>query len=162
MFTGRTITANELKALSHDLVVDYHDDKMDEPYDDAGYCTCWLCQEIAPRIVAAANVIERLEAENAELRAAVAWESQRVDALHLAAANDEADMKDLRAENAALRAENNKLRFLNAVAEKAFDEGGATMDRASDEIERLLADNAALRARLDTCCEALMVDAEGR
>lgn len=72
------------------------------------------------------------------------------------------DYEQLRAENAALRAENNKLRFLNAVAEKAFDEGGATMDRASDEIERLLADNAALRARLDTCCEALMVDAEGR
>ena len=61
-----------------------------------------------------------------------------------------------------LRAENNKLRFLNAVAEKAFDEGGATLDRASDEIERLLAENAALRARIDDCAAALMADAEGR
>ena len=62
----------------------------------------------------------------------------------------------------ALRAENAKLRFLNAVAEKAFDEGGATLDRASDKIESLLAENAALRARIDDCAAALMADTERR
>ena len=155
MFTNETITADELKALSHDVVSEYHRDEMDEPYKGAGYCACWLCQEVAPSLMAAATTIELLEAENA-----------------------------------TLRAENNKLRFLNAVAEKAFDEGGATLDRASDKIESLLAElnaradviklmrsreeaydnrierlkaeNAALRARIDDCAAALMADAEGR
>ena len=54
----------------------------------------------------------------------------------------------LRAENAA-RAE--KIKLMRS-REEAYD----------NRIERLLAENAALRARIDDCAAALMADAEGR
>ena len=102
--------------------------------------------------------------ENEGYRAEVAYSCDDAQAVILdyLSLPDAITTELLEAVNAALRAENNKLRFLNAVAEKAFDEGGATLDRASDKIESLLAENAALRARIDDCAAALMVDAEGR
>lgn len=76
-FTDRTITVDELRETSLRLVTNYHDDGMDEPYDGAGYCTCWLCQEIAPRFFAAADSMAALQAENTALRAPLVIETAR-------------------------------------------------------------------------------------
>ena len=56
------ITAGELREFCKYLV-ELHDDELDEPYDGAGFCTCITCQEICPRIFAAARRIEQLEAK---------------------------------------------------------------------------------------------------
>lgn len=54
------------------------------------------------------------------------------------------ECQELRSEKAALRGENNKLRLLQTVAEEAFDEGSATLDMASDAIERLRTEKSVL------------------
>ena len=129
-----TVTADELRELSRNVVINYHNDLMDEPYEGAGYCTCWLCQEIAPQTLAAAITIERLEFE-------------AVSQAHaLGAAIESANLWTEIAER------------LEAKYEAILSE----LEKALYYIATQDAENAALRTRLDACCDALMADAEGR
>ena len=66
--------------------------------------TDWIRQDITPRLVEAATTIERLEAENAALRAELDAELTESTASMIALQYVKEDYEELRAENAALRA----------------------------------------------------------
>lgn len=60
-YINKTITAHELRQWVKDFFEYGHDDGIDEPYEGAGYCSCAMCQEIVPRMEAAAATIEHYE-----------------------------------------------------------------------------------------------------
>ncbi len=55
------ITPQKLRDFVDNELVDYHGEEMDEPYTNAGYCVCFVCQDIAPRMLSAADRIGELE-----------------------------------------------------------------------------------------------------
>ncbi len=55
------ITPQKLRDFVNNELDVYHGEEMDEPYTNAGYCVCIICQDIAPRMLSAANRIEELE-----------------------------------------------------------------------------------------------------
>ena len=69
-FTEKTITAAQLRDYVKTWFEYGHDDgSIDEPYEGAGYCTCIDCQEMMPRLEAAAATIAALEEELAIVKA---------------------------------------------------------------------------------------------